>query len=197
MKKSTISQLKLGAHLLLSIPLLYLVYQIVTDNLGPDPAQEIVKQLGFNGACVLWLTLAVTPLRILTGWAGWMAFRRMLGLWSFAYVSCHLFAFLVFWAGLSISVIQEEIVDRPYILVGLLAWVLLIPLAVTSTQRSRRKLGKTWIKLHKLVYPISLLVLLHIVWIAKLDFLQPLLFALVLMGLFVVRIKYKKDSATR
>ena len=184
---------KTAAHALLALPLLGLMYLALTQQLGPDPAEHLMKELGFYGACILWLTLAITPLKKLTGIASFMAYRRLLGLWSFFYLTLHLLVFVVLWAGLNVAVLLEEVSQRPYIIVGTIAWLLLVPLTITSTRKARRSMGRRWQSLHRLVYIIAVLGLVHITWIAKLDFTQPALFGAVLLVLFGLRIKFKKN----
>ena len=152
-----------------------------------------MKELGFYGACILWLTLTITPLKKLTGIASFMTYRRLLGLWSFFYLTLHLLVFVVLWAGLNVGVLLEEVSQRPYIIVGSIAWLLLVPLTLTSTRKARRSMGRRWQSLHRLVYIIAVLGLVHITWIAKLDFTQPALFGAVLLVLFGLRIKFKKN----
>lgn len=184
---------KTAVHALLALPLLGLMYLALTQQLGPDPAEHLMKELGFYGACILWLTLAITPLKKLTGIASFIAYRRLLGLWSFFYLTLHLLVFVVLWAGLDVGVLLEEVSQRPYIIVGSIAWLLLVPLTLTSTRKARRSMGRRWQSLHRLVYIIAVLGLVHITWIAKLDFTQPALFGAVLLVLFGLRIKFKKN----
>lgn len=179
--------LRVLLHLGLLLPLLWLGYLVLSGGIGTDPAERIVKYLGFTGACVLWGSLSMTPLRLLTGSPVWITYRRALGLWAFFYFCLHLLAFLVIWAGLDIGIVVEELTKRPYMYVGLTAWILMIPLAITSTRASRRRLGRHWLQLHRLVYVTALLGLLHIIWIAKLDYLQPALFGGVLLVLLLCR----------
>lgn len=186
--KSKLLVAKISAQCLLAIPLLWLVYLIFSQSIGPDPAEKIVRDLGFAGACILWLTLAMTPLKIVTGKGYWIAFRRLLGLWSFAYLSLHMLAFVVFWAGLNWGIVLEELIRRPYIYVGFAAWVLLLPLAITSTRKARRSMGLGWQKLHRLIYVIAGLGLLHIIWFSKLEYTQPMVFGGLLVLLLSIRI---------
>ncbi len=189
MKKAQRIWLKVLVHLALVMPALWLVYLIVSQSLGTDPAEKVVRDLGFAGACILWLSLAMTPLKRLTQSSDWILFRRLLGLWSFTYLSLHLLAFLVFWAGLDVAIILEEVSERPYIIVGLSAWLLMVPLVFTSTRKARRQLGRRWVTLHKLVYLSALLGLLHIFWFSKLDFVQPIVFGVLLFVMFGLRFK--------
>lgn len=176
-------------HFALLSPLLWLTFTLVAGRIGTDPAESIVKYLGFTGACILWGCLCMTPMRLITGSPYWVSYRRALGVWSFFYLSLHFMAFLVVWAGLDLVIIIEELTKRPYMYIGLAGWLCMLPLAITSTKSSRRKLGRRWIQLHRLIYPAAVLGLIHMVWLAKLDYLQPALFALSLFLLFIMRRK--------
>jgi sulfoxide reductase heme-binding subunit YedZ len=189
MTKPQITWLKSLLHGGLSLPLLWLVYEIWSQNLGTDPAEKVVKALGLYGAIVLWACLSMTPARRLTGKPFWIALRRPLGLWAFFYLSLHLLAFLLLWAGLDLNIITEEVTKRPYIYVGLSAWLILLPLAATSTQKIRRSMGLRWVSLHKLVYLSALLAVLHMIWLSKLDYAQAAWFALALFVLLMARVR--------
>lgn len=145
--------------------------------LGADPVAEIEHELGTWALRLLLATLAITPLRQLTGQPAWLKFRRMLGLYAFAYASLHLAAYLGLDLGGYWAQVFEEIVKRPYITVGFAAWLLLLPLAVTSTRGWMRRLGRRWATLHRLVYLIAVLAVLHFWWIVKSDVREPLLYA--------------------
>ncbi|HRN61089.1 MAG TPA: protein-methionine-sulfoxide reductase heme-binding subunit MsrQ [Luteimonas sp.] len=150
------------------------------DALGADPVAAIEHELGLWALRLLLLTLAITPLRQLTGQPQLLRFRRMLGLYAFAYASLHFAA----WLGLDLrgywTQLFEEIVKRPYITVGFTAWLLLVPLALTSTRGWMRRLGRSWGQLHKLVYAVAVLAVLHFWWIVKSDYREPLLYAVIL-----------------
>lgn len=153
------------------------------DALGADPVAAIEHELGIWALRLLLATLAVTPLRQLLGQPGLLRVRRMLGLYAFAYASLHFAAYLVldlrgWWAQ-----VLAEIVDRPYITVGFAAWLLLVPLAVTSTRGWMRRLGRRWGQLHRLVYATAVLGVLHFWWVVKSDVREPLLYALILAAL--------------
>lgn len=173
-------------HLLAATPAAWLAWQVNevartgSNALGADPVAEIEHFLGLWALRLLMLTLAITPLRQLTGQAVLVRFRRMLGLWTFAYATLHFSAYLVldlrgYWA-----TIFEEIAKRPYITVGFTAWLLLLPLAVTSTTGWIRRLGRNWVRLHKLVYAIGVLAVLHFWWLVKSDIREPALYAAIL-----------------
>lgn len=183
--------LRIVVHVGSMLPLVWLCYLVFSGNIGVDPAEKVVRELGFFGACFLWGSLAVTPLRLLSGIPQWISYRRALGLWAFAYLSLHLLAFVVIWAGLDWGIVVEEVTKRPYVYIGLFAWLLLVPLALTSTRSARRRLGRRWLVLHKLVYLVAVLGLIHMAWIAKLDYLQVLVFALLLSLLFICRRVFK------
>ncbi len=176
-------------------PLAALFVNLLDDNLGADPAKIIVKELGFWAITLLWLTLAVTPVRKLLGWRWLMSFRRMLGLYTFFYAVLHLLAFATFLIGWRWDILLTELTKRPYIVVGALALLLLIPLTLTSTKAMQRRLGKHWKKLHSLIYPISLLVMLHFVWQIRSDFGQQFIFAIILAILLGYRLYLKGRSS--
>ncbi len=149
---------------------------------------EIEHRLGLWALRLLMITLAITPLRQLTGQPVLVRFRRMLGLYAFFYASLHFAAYLVldlrgYW-----TQIFEEIVKRPYITVGFTAWLLLVPLAVTSTTGWIRRLGRNWARLHRLVYVIGVLAVLHFWWLVKSDIREPALYAAILAVLLGWRV---------
>lgn len=177
---------KTAVHALALMPLAILAWQFYdvwqngSDALGADPVAEIEHRTGLWALRFLMIALAVTPLRQLTGQSGLLRFRRMLGLYAFFYATLHLSVYL----GLDLrgywTQIFEEIVKRPYITVGFAAWLLLVPLAITSTQGCMRRLGRRWGQLHKLVYAIGVLAVLHFWWLVKSDIREPLLYAAIL-----------------
>ncbi len=149
-------------------PLLWL-YQAWIFALGPDPGKVLVDRLGLGTLILVMITLCMTPLQKLSGWAGWIAVRRQLGLWCFAYVCLHLAAYLFFVLGLDWTQLGVELVKRPYIIVGSLAFLCLLALAVTSNRYSQRRLGRRWKQLHRLIYVVLGLGLLHFLWIVRAD----------------------------
>lgn len=159
------------------------VYSTNSDALGADPVAEIEHRLGLWALRLLMLALAITPLRQLTGKPVFIRFRRMIGLYAFAYACLHFSAYLVldlrgYW-----TQIFEEIAKRPYITVGFSAWLLLLPLAITSTKGWIRRLGRNWGRLHKLVYAAGVLAVLHFWWLVKSDIREPALYAAILAAL--------------
>lgn len=173
------------------LPLGWISLQAVQQKLGADPAQVIVTFLGIWALRYLWITLAVTPVRRLFG-LGWLQrYRRMLGLYALFYATLHLLAVATFILGWRLDLLVRELTERPYIIVGFTAWVLLLPLGITSTQGWQRRLGKRWKTLHWLIYPIALLVLLHFAWLIRAGYLEVLIYTLLLAFLLGYRLYLK------
>jgi len=168
-------------------PLLWL-YQAWEDVLGPDPGKVLVDRLGLGTLILLLITLSMTPLQKLTGWSGWIAVRRQLGLWCFAYVVLHLSGYTAFILGFDWSQLGVELRKRPYIIVGTLGFLCLLALAVTSNRYSQRRLGMRWKKLHRLVYVILGLGLLHMLWIVRADLKEWSIYAAIGALLLALRI---------
>lgn len=170
-----------------SVPL-YWLYLAATAALGPDPGKVLVDNLGQGALVLLLCTLAMTPLQRLSGWAGWISFRRQLGLWAFSYAVMHLSAYLYFLLGLDFSGFKGELIERPYITVGALGLLGLFALALTSSRWSMRKLGRRWKKLHRIIYPVLLIVLLHMLWVVRADAGRWALFASIGAVLLLARL---------
>lgn len=168
-------------------PMLWL-YQALEDLLGPDPGKVLVDRLGLGTLVLLLITLSMTPLQKLTGWAGWIAVRRQLGLWCFAYVVLHLCSYMAFILGFDWSQLAVELRKRPYIIVGALGFLGLLALAVTSNRYSQRGLGSRWKKLHRLAYVILGLGLLHMLWIVRADLEEWAVYASIGAVLLMLRI---------
>lgn len=151
---------------------------------GANPAEEVLHSMGKTGLNLLWITLAVTPLRKLTKLNWLVRLRRMLGLFSFFYLSLHVVTYAVLDRGLDFASIIGDVAQRPYITAGMLGFTLLIPLAVTSTRGWQRRLGRGWTKLHRLVYPAAILGAVHFWWQVKADIREPLVYA-VLLGVLL------------
>lgn len=169
------------------LPLFWL-YQAWAFALGPDPGKVLVDRLGLAALALLLLTLAMTPLQRISGWGGWVSVRRQVGLWCFAYVVLHLSAYAVFVLGLDGGQLLIDLRKRPYIFVGALAFIGLLALAVTSNRWSMRKLGRRWKILHRSIYAVLALVLLHMLWVVRADLEEWLVYAVVGLVLMVVRI---------
>jgi methionine sulfoxide reductase heme-binding subunit len=157
-------------------------------SLGANPIEELIHRLGKWGLKFLLITLAVTPLRKLTGWSWLVRFRRMLGLFAFFYVLLHFLAYAGLDQRFDPAVIFEDIAERPYITIGITALLLLLPLAATSTKGMMRRLGSRWKKLHRLIYVIGILGVWHFYWQVKLDTLEALIYAGILTALLAFRL---------
>ncbi|UUY10462.1 protein-methionine-sulfoxide reductase heme-binding subunit MsrQ [Pseudomonas sp. J452] len=168
-------------------PVLWL-YMGLTQQLGPDPGKVLVDNLGQGALILLLLTLSMTPLRRLSAWGGWIAVRRQLGLWCFTYVLLHVAGYLTFILGLHFDRLLDDLSERPYIIVGAMAFVGLWLLALTSNHYSVRRLGARWRQLHKLVYVILVLGLLHMLWVARSDIGEWVFYAVSGSALLMLRI---------
>ncbi len=165
--------------------------------MGVNPVETLSHRTGDWSLRFLLLTLAVTPLRRLTGWNGLIKFRRMLGLFAFFYVCLHFGVYLIFDQFFDWASIVEDVAKRPYITVGFAGWLLLIPLAVTSTNGMTKRLGRNWQRLHRLVYLIGTLGVLHYLWLVKADIAEPLLYGGILGVLLGYRLWWwRTHSAT-
>jgi sulfoxide reductase heme-binding subunit YedZ len=183
-------------------PLVLLVLKalgIAGLSLGANPQEEILNTCGKTGLNLLMLTLCVTPIRRATGFNRLIAFRRMLGLFAFFYVVLHFLSYLFLDLGLAFETLAVDIASRPYITLGFTGLVLLIPLAITSTNGFQRRLGRKWVKLHRLVYGIAILGLVHYWWQikSKADIGDPLLYAILLSVLLGVRVAHWRKLQKR
>jgi sulfoxide reductase heme-binding subunit YedZ len=166
-------------------------------DLGADPINRLLHACGLTSLRLLLITLAVTPLRKLTHWNNLVRLRRMLGLFAFFYVLAHFTVYAWLDLELDFRHIGADIAKRPYITIGMLALLLLIPLAVTSTNRMMRRLGRRWTQLHKLVYVIAALGLWHFWWQVKKDIREPLLYVAIFAVLMAFRIKWRPGSRVK
>lgn len=187
------------ACLLPLIYLLVLLFGWTGADLGANPIEALLHSLGLWGLRFLLLSLAVTPIRRWTGWYWLVRYRRMLGLYAFFYILLHFVTYAVLDQGLDPGAIFEDVLKRPYITLGMTALLMLIPLAATSTSGMMRRLGKRWIKLHRLVYLIGILAVWHFYWQVKLDALEATVYAGILAVLLLTRVyySYKKRSGTK
>lgn len=182
---------KPAVFILALIPLAWLFYAAATDNLGANPQEFLIRSLGDWSLRFLCITLAITPLRIITATPALARFRRMFGLFTYFYVVLHLLAYSVFDKELVWAEIAKDIAKRPFILVGFTAFVLLTPLAATSFNRAVKALGaKRWQALHKLVYAVAGLAVLHFFWMraGKHDFAEVAAYAAILGALLGWRV---------
>jgi sulfoxide reductase heme-binding subunit YedZ len=172
------------------LPFAWLLWDALHDQLGTDPVAQLEHRSGDWALRLLLATLAMTPLRRLTHRAEWLRYRRMLGLFAFFYACLHLTIYLVVDLGGYWSQLLTEIAKRPYMTVGFSAWLLLVPLALTSTRAMMRRLGRRWQQLHRLVYVSATLACLHFLWLVKADHREPLLYLSLFVALMAVRVRH-------
>jgi sulfoxide reductase heme-binding subunit YedZ len=172
-------------------PLAAILVRTASGGLGANPIAEVMNQLGLTALVLLVTSLACTPARYLFGWTWPARIRRDLGLLAFGYAVLHFLVYLVLDQVVDLGAIVADIAKRPFITVGFAALVLLVPRALTSTKASVRRLGYVrWEKLHRLVYLAGILAVIHFFWRVKIDVTQPMLYALVVAGLFAVRLAW-------
>jgi sulfoxide reductase heme-binding subunit YedZ len=175
-------------HLLCLLPFAGLLWAAFNGGLGANPVEKLTHETGAWTLRLLLLTLSLSPLRQWTGQAAWIRFRRITGLYTFFYLSCHFLIWFVADHSLDPGAMIEDIVERPYITLGFSAFLLMIPLAATSNKLMIRKLGRKWKSLHQLVYLIILLAVLHFIWLVKADYLEPGIYAIIAVILLAHRV---------
>ncbi len=178
--------------LLCLLPLTVLIYDGFSDQLGANPIEAISQRTGSWTLRLLLLTLTVTPLRRLSGWSGIIRIRRMLGLFTFFYACLHFLTYLIFDQSFDLQEIIKDVSKHPYVTVGFTAFLLLIPLAITSTNNMIRRLGKRWRQLHQSIYIIATLGVLHYLWLVKKDLRTPLIYAALLLVLLIYRVWHRR-----
>jgi sulfoxide reductase heme-binding subunit YedZ len=167
---------------------LYLISAGFADALGANPVEKLTHQTGLWTLRLLLVTLALSPLRQWTGSAAWIRFRRLIGLYTYFYCCCHFAIWFIADHSLDLGAMLEDVIKRPYITLGFSAFVLLLPLAITSNQAMVRRLGRNWKTLHQLVYAILLLGVLHFLWLVKADYLEPTIYAIIAVVLLLHRV---------
>jgi len=172
------------------LPLGRLIALGFSGGLGANPIEFITRSTGTWTLVGLMVTLSITPLRRLSGWAGLIRYRRMLGLFTFFYVCLHFVTYIWLDQFFEPAAIVKDIIKRPFITVGFSAFVLLIPLAATSTRAMIRRLGRRWQQLHRLVYAIAILGVVHYLWLVKKDLTEPLIYGAVLTLLLLMRLPW-------
>lgn len=188
---------KAWLFLLCLYPLLRLAALAWTGGLGANPIEFITRSLGTWTLTGLLITLTVTPARRLSGYGGLLRYRRMLGLFAFCYGMLHLLSYLWLDQFFDWPAIVKDILKRPFITFGMAAFLLLVPLALTSSHAAMRRLGRNWQRVHWLIYPAAVGAVLHYGWLVKKDLTQPLIYAGILALLLAMRIfwRYKKTKA--
>lgn len=167
-----------------------LVYLAVTDQMGANPVEFIERSTGLWSLVFLLLSLSITPVRLVFKQAWCMALRRLLGVWMFALACLHLLSYLWLDYAFNWGDISQDILKHPYVIVGLFAWLISVPLAITSTQVAIRRLKQRWKTLHQLVYLIAILALLHFLWLVKKDISEPVIYIVVFITLMSLRLTW-------
>ncbi len=199
-KREPFPWLKPGIFLGSLVPLAYLLLLASRDELGANPIAEVENELGLTALVLLVATLACTPARFLFRWTWPIRIRRELGLFAFFYASLHFLTYLTLDQFFAWETIVADVAERPFITVGFAAFVLMVPLAWTSTNAWVRRLGyERWLRLHQLVYIAGALAVLHFIWRVKIDVSQPVAYAAVVAGLLGVRLAFwlRKRSANK
>ena len=187
-----IKYFKPSIFILSTIPFLIIIYKILFNKLGPEPVKEITHFTGEWTLIFICLTLAMSPLKKLTNLNFWVKGRRMLGLFVFFYASLHLLTYVGIDYRFSWQPIFDDVVKKKYIFVGFAAWLLLIPLTLTSSQKMMLLLKQNWKKLHRLIYVIAILGSLHFIWLSKTIYFKPLIYFVIITILLFLRVNFKR-----
>jgi len=193
--KKQIAAFKAILFLLCLIPLLRLVWLAINDDLSANPIEFIERSTGFWSLFILLATLSLSPIRLLTGRAWQLQFRRMLGLFMFFYACLHIASYVWLDYSFNWTDIVKDIIKHPYVLVGASAFILTFPLAITSSNFMIKLLRERWKQLHKMVYLIAILGVVHFLWLVKKDIREPLFYMAVLALLLGVRLYYKIQNS--
>jgi len=185
--------LKVVIFTLSLVPMFFIIYQVITNQLGPEPIKDITHHTGKWTLYFIVITLAMTPLKKITKLNVWINYRRMFGLFIFFYASLHLMTYVGLDYRFDLSSIGDDIIKKKYIFIGFSAWLLLIPLAITSNKKMIKILKDKWKKLHRLIYLISLFGSVHYLWLVKRDLTEPLIFLTIIIILLAFRFKFKSS----
>jgi sulfoxide reductase heme-binding subunit YedZ len=194
----TLSLIKVFVFAICLLPLARLGWGVWQDALGANPIEFVIRSLGTWALSFLLITLSVTPLRKFSGWTWLARLRRMLGLYAFFYALLHLSTYLWVDQFFDWSAIAKDILKRPFITIGMSTFILLVPLAVTSTNAMVKRLGgRRWQQLHRSIYVIAVLAVTHYWWMVKLDTRQPAIYAAVLALLLGMRVLWRYQEMRR
>lgn len=182
--------LKVIIHLAAFLPLFNLYFLAFSDELGADPVETVIHFTGIGAFNLLLISLCISPLAKITKQGYLLQTRRLLGLYTFTYALCHLLNFLAFEVQFDSELFLSEVIDRPYITIGMTGFLLLTALAITSVNKLKRKMGKKWQTLHDFSYVIAILVAIHFYWSVKSEIFSPILYVVVTLILLLFR--YKK-----
>ena len=176
------------------IPFFLIIYKTIFNKLGPEPVKEITHLTGEWTLLFIIFTLSMSPLKKITKLNIWISFRRMLGLFLFFYATLHMLTYVVIDYRLNFESISKDILTKKFIFVGFAAWVLLLPLALTSSKKALIYLKDKWKKLHRLIYVIAILGVTHFIWLVKKDLTEPLIYAVIILILLLFRFKFMRIS---
>ena len=185
------SYFKPSVFVLSTIPFFLITYKIFFNKLGPEPVKEITHFTGEWTLIFICLTLSISPLKRFTNFIFWVKIRRMLGLFVFFYATLHLLTYVVIDYRFDWQQITDDVIKKKYIFIGFAAWVLLIPLVLTSSQKMIIVLKHNWKKLHKLIYVIAIFGSLHYIWLSKTIFFKPMLYFVIITVLLILRINFR------
>jgi len=174
------------------IPFFLILYKIIFNKLGPEPVKEITHFTGEWTLLFIIFTLSMSPLKKITKLNIWISFRRMLGLFLFFYATLHMLTYVAIDYRLDFQSISKDILTKKFIFVGFAAWILLLPLAFTSSKKAVIYLKDKWKKLHRLIYIISILGIIHFIWLVKKDLTEPIIYAVIIVILLLFRFNVKK-----
>ena len=176
-------------------PIYVISYQIIFNQLGPEPVDRIINHFGEWTLIFILLTLSMTPLKKITKSVEWIKFRRMLGLFTFFYASIHMLSYVGLDYRFDFEPLINDVLKKKFIFIGFSAWLLLIPLAVTSSEKMVRLLKQNWKKIHRLIYIIGIFGVLHYIWLSKTIFFKPLIYLIILVILLLFRIKITRSAS--
>ena len=186
---------KIFVFLLCLWPLYSIIYQIFYNNLGAEPVDKIINHFGEWTLIFIFLTLSMSPLKKITNSTIWIRYRRMLGLFVFLYASIHLLSYVGLDYRFDFQPIINDVLKKKFVFIGFAAWLLLIPLAITSSNKMMKILKHNWKKIHRLIYVIGIFGVLHFIWLSKTIFFKPLIFLVILIILLLFRVNFKKLSS--
>ena len=186
---------KIFVFLLCLWPLYSIIYQIFYNKLGAEPVDKIINHFGEWTLIFIFLTLSMSPLKKITNSTIWIKYRRMLGLFVFFYASIHLLSYVGLDYRFDFQPIINDVLKKKFVFIGFAAWLLLIPLAITSSNKMMKILKHNWKKIHRLIYVIGIFGVLHFIWLSKTIFFKPLIFLVILIILLLFRVNFKKLSS--
>ena len=184
---------KIFVFLICLWPLCSIIYQLFYNKLGAEPVDKIINHFGEWTLIFIFLTLSMSPLKRITNSTVWIKFRRMLGLFVFFYASIHLLSYVGLDYRFDFQPILSDVLKKKFVFIGFAAWLLLIPLAITSSNKMMKILKNNWKKIHRLIYIIGIFGVLHFIWLSKTIFFKPLIFLIILIILLLFRINFNKS----